>query len=471
MIIFYFLILVMPLSQHRIWAQFVGDLTGIKYLGMACLPYALFHLMRRGRPPSLFRTWQSRFFIVLYVIATVSHISLGRVDWWQSLWLAYTSMLVLFFITLIVVDSLERLRWVLLAAIGSLGLASLYVLRDWQVFHNVYPDYRPGWVVGDPNYFSVSALLFLPIAYLLLQEKHRRRQRMFCMGCLILTLLALMVSASRGGFLGLVGASLYLILRSRKRFRNLFVVAAALVLLTLFTPLSPWGRFTNPTHGDKEAVDTRIALWHAGLRMTQAHPLFGVGLDNFKLEAPQYIDFDELPTVERPDRVAHNSYVEIMAEMGVPALLAFLAMMASVFFCMERVWRRARRSEIPLLAQVAFGSQAGIIGAAMAIFFVSGHYLKLFWLAIFLSMCLPPLCDQGESEQAKAREKETDGSARDIGEPPEDENVPLHTGGTVRRTGIWTRASARHARVGYGSLPPDDRAPYQPLDTRKKVAT
>src|SRR5713226_5919749 len=121
-VIFYFLILVMPLSQHRIWAQFVGDLTGIKYLGIACLPYALFHLMRRGRPPSLFRTWQSRFFLMLYAIASISQILLSRTQWWGSFWLTYTSMLVLFFITLVVVDSLARLRWAVLVAVGSLGL-------------------------------------------------------------------------------------------------------------------------------------------------------------------------------------------------------------------------------------------------------------------------------------------------------------------------------------------------------------
>jgi O-antigen ligase len=417
MVIFYFLILVMPLSQHHIWAHFVGDLTGIKYLGMACLPYALVQLMRRQRPPSFFGTWQSRFFLLLYAIATLSHILMSRVDWWQSFWLTYTSMMILFFITLVVVDSLERLRWTIIVAIGSLGLASLYVLRDWQMFHNVYVDYRPGWVVGDPNYFSVSALLFLPSCFLLLQQKKPRWQWLFCLGCLVVTLTALMLSASRGGFLGLVVCSLYVILRSKHRLRRLIVIGVGFVLLTVFTPLSPWGRLTNPNKSDNEAVDTRLVLWTGGMRIVQAHPFLGVGINNFRFEVPKYIREDELPTNERVDRVAHNSYVEIVSEMGLPAIFAFLAMLISAWFSMEGVRRRAVRAGILFLPQIAFGLQAGMMGAAVAIFFVSAHYLKLFWLAIFLTMCLPPLCKEA-TEVAPSKKAQSTAEELPGGLPP-----------------------------------------------------
>ncbi len=179
-VIFYFLILVMPLSQHRIWAQFVGDLTGIKYIGIVCLPYAIFHLAQRRSVPQFFGTWQACLFGVLYL---------------------WASFFVLFFITMAVVDTLSRLRWLLLTASASLALASLYVLRDWQTFHALYRDYRPGFVVGDPNYFTVSVLLFIPTTFLMTQQSRPRWQRWFCLGCFVITLFGIMVSASRIRFL------------------------------------------------------------------------------------------------------------------------------------------------------------------------------------------------------------------------------------------------------------------------------
>jgi len=399
MIIFYFLILVMPLSQHHIWAQFVGDLTGIKYIGLACLPYALIHLAVRRTPPSFFGTWQARLFLVLFFIATLSYFALSPIPWPYSHWLTYVSLLILFFITLAVVDSLTRLRWLLLTASASLALASLYVLRDWQMFHAIYRDYRPGWVVGDPNYFTVNVLLFLPVTFLMMQQPRPRWQQWFCFGCFVVTLFGVMVSASRGGFLGVVAGSLYLVLRSRRRFRNLAVITASLAIVTILSPISPVERFRNPTTGDQGSVDTHVALMRSGVRMMLAHPAFGVGLDNFRWRVPEFVKPEEMERMDRVQRVAHNSYVEIGAEMGVPSLLTFLGILVYSIRSLEQVQRMSKRCGVPLLRQAAFGLQAGLVGSSVAIFFVSGEYQKLLWVALFLSMCLPPVAAEVERNQ------------------------------------------------------------------------
>jgi O-antigen ligase len=398
-VIFYFLILVMPLSQHRIWAQFVGDLTSIKYIGLVCLPYAIFHLAQRRSVPQFFGTWQARLFGVLYLWATLSYLVFGRTAYYLSHWLTYTSFLVLFFITMAVVDTLSRLRWLLLTASASLALASLYVLRDWQTFHALYRDYRPGFVVGDPNYFTVSVLLFIPVTFLMTQQSRPRWQRWFCLGCFVVTLFGVMVSASRGGFLGMVAGSLYLILRSRRRLRNLALIASSLVLVTVFSPLSPVSRFQNPTAGDQVSVDTHVALMHAGFRMMLAHPVFGVGLDNFPMYVAQYVSAEEAARMDRVRRVAHNSYAEIAAEMGIPGLLLFLGMLFCSYKSLERVAQVAKRCDVPLLHQAALGLQAGFVGSSIASFFVSGEYQKMVWMTLFVSMCLPALAAQIDSKR------------------------------------------------------------------------
>src|SRR5689334_8839266 len=98
MIIFYFLILVMPLTQHPLWSRFVGDLTGIKYIGVTCLPYAFFHVLTNGgRPPSLFRTWQARLFLFIFILSTISYWTIGRrLAWYMSHSATYMSLVILF---------------------------------------------------------------------------------------------------------------------------------------------------------------------------------------------------------------------------------------------------------------------------------------------------------------------------------------------------------------------------------------
>ncbi len=398
MILFYFFIFIMPLSRHRLWGAMAGDLTGIKYIGLVCLPYALFHLGQRRGAPSFFSSWQARFFLALYLLATLSYVITHRTILSYSHFLSYTSFLVFFFITLVLVDSRSRLRWVVLSGIGSIALASAYVVRDWQVYHNMYADYRPGWIVGDPNYFTVDALLFLPVALLLLQQKQPGWQRWFCFGCLGMTVAAVLFSASRGGFLGLVASCLWFLLKSRQRVRNLLLVCATLAALSLPMKISPVQRLLHPTHSDDAAQQTRLALWSGGLKMIEEHPFFGVG-----------------------------------PEMGMPALLIFVGILVSSLRSLERVRRVTEKSGDEFLRRVALGLQAGILGAAVALFFVSGEYQKMFWFAIFISACLPPLtrlpranasgvvpagtgqaCFAAKNEQFNTEKVTTDGSGKSV---------------------------------------------------------
>jgi len=399
-IFYYFLILGMPLSQHHFWAHFAGDFTGIKYVGMACLPYAMVHLSMRGSAPPLFETWQARLFLGLFFVFTVSYVtSPQRGSWVASHWLTDLSFLMLFFITVAIVDSLERLRWVLLTATSSIALASLYVLRDWQLYHSMYIDYRPGFVVGDPNYFTVNVLLFIPSTFLLAMEPRPRWQRWYCALCFVVTLFGVWVCASRGGFLGIVLSSLWLIVRSKRRARNLTLVAIAFVAVSLFSPVSPIARFRNPSRGDEQSADTHVALMRGGVRMMLAHPLLGVGLDNFKFNIADFVTPEEAKGMDQLRRIAHNSYVEIGAEEGLPGLLLFVGMQFACILSLEQVAQRSKRLGSTTLAKVALGLQAGILGSSISIFFVSGEYQKMLWLAIFLTMCLPRLVDEVARKQ------------------------------------------------------------------------
>jgi O-antigen ligase len=387
MILFYFLIGIMPLTDHRIWSQFVGELTMFKYVGAACVLYAIVRLATRRAIPSYFRTWQARLLVVLYLIATASYLTKSLpMPFERSPLMSYTSFTLLFFVTVTVVDSLTRLRWALLVAVGAVAFASLYVIREWQKYHNMFAGFRPGWVVGDPNYFAVSALLTLPIAFYLMLGARVPWERLFCAGCLLVTLLGITLGASRGGFLGLVVAFLLTVWHSQARLRNLALVSALILPLSLLSPISPLQRLLHPTSIETDAAETRTTVWRAGLHMMAAHPFIGVGLGSFKPMVPQY-SRDDNP----PDLIAHNAYVEIAAEMGLPALFAFLGILFFSYRTLNDARVHALRARLPFVWQAALGLQAGLVGAAVAIFFVSAQYQKLLWVVIFLSMCLPEL--------------------------------------------------------------------------------
>jgi O-antigen ligase len=393
LIFFYLLVSVLPLMRHPIWSAFVGDLTVIKYVGVGSLAYAVLYLGARRRRPRFFASAQSRWFVALSLLALASYAAWGMpiYAFEASPWLSYVSFLLFFFITLTVVDSTRRLRTVLLVAIGSVGFASAHVVREWQKYGG-FGSYRPGYVTGDANYYSVSALLCVPLAFYLIGGKPRGWERWFCGGCLALTILGLTAAASRGALLGLTATMLFACAVSRQRARMLRLAFGVLVPLLLVSPSSPLPRLLSPDHSDQESTDTRLALWRAGLRMVRAHPLTGVGLGNFKWVVADY----DAPG-ENLNNVAHNTYVEVAAELGLPGFALYVGLLATTYRALGRVRRQTRAvPAADVVHRAALGLQAGLVGFLVAIFFVSATQQKLFWLAVFLAMCLPALARQAE---------------------------------------------------------------------------
>ena len=87
--------------------------------------------------------------------------------------------------------------------------------------------------------------------------------------------------------------------------------------------------------------------------MIKDHPLTGIGLDNFKPLVTRYEGRGgEL------EKIAHNTYIEIAAEMGIPSLLVFLAILFSVFRTLERVHKHAAHSPFLLTAATGLGGRA-----------------------------------------------------------------------------------------------------------------
>jgi tetratricopeptide (TPR) repeat protein len=113
----------------------------------------------------------------------------------------------------------------------------------------------------------------------------------------------------------------------------------------------------------------RLLFWGVGLEMFRAHPLIGVGANNYEVAFPSArAQFSEAhsdsPLLGINEQLltqyAHNEYVQILAELGAVGILLFLG------FCLALTltfWRALRRTRCPLLA---LGSGAGLFAFAIS---------------------------------------------------------------------------------------------------------
>ena len=396
MILFYLLITQMPLDQDPTWGTYLGAATLIKYLGLVCVFYAVMHVATRRSPPDYLSTMQARLFLVFFLLSSASYWLMGpRFSLRASPFISLLGMSFLFFVVLSIVDTLPRLRWTLLAVVGSMGWASLYLIKEWMRD----PQWRPGSIAGDANYFAADACLVLPLAFLLAWRSRVPWIRVFALCCLVATVGSTILGGSRGGLIGLGAAFFWLLWHSPRRLRSLLIVLILVAPPLLLIPKSPLRRFFSNEYSDMLGKTLRILAWKAGLRMVLRHPLTGIGLGEFKPQMPDYAD----PGFTGSS-IAHNTYLEVAAETGLPNFVVFVGMLFFTYRSLSRVRRRTSDSGPAIVYLAATGLQAGFVGYLVGVFFLSAEYLKLFWLYMFLSMVLPSFLPVRAEEQQKITE-------------------------------------------------------------------
>jgi len=237
-----------------------------------------------------------------------------------------SSMLLFCVVTFGLVDSAGRLYRVIMVCVGSVGITSVYVIRDW-LENRHFSGYRPGGVSGDANYFALCASAGLLLGLNLLFGKRPRWEKITIFFSLGVTCVALILAASRGGFLGLGAGLLYLMFRLSKGLRPAALVLLVFVPILFAIPNTALQRVVNPGHSEELAVQARETTWKAGIKMFVAHPIAGIGLGTFKDRVLDYEDPDREPV----QTLAHNTSIEIAAELGLLGFLAWLAIPACGF--------------------------------------------------------------------------------------------------------------------------------------------
>lgn len=261
--------------------------------------------------------------------------------------------------------------WSLLAAGSAEALVGIYQFL-WRVgpegfllfgrFMRAYGHF------AQPNPFAGYLGLGLPLAYALTLESVQRRLSMpeqlqqvllraMPVAAFGVMALAMVMSWSRGGWVGLVAA---LLVVTAARSRTALLAAMAMGLVVAYLLLVGGAQYLPPTlvqrvadflpfvggvdiaavevNDANWAVIERMAHWQAALGMFSDHPWLGVGIGNYPVAYPQYA----IGRWRDPLGHAHNYYLNIAAEAGVVGLGAYLLLFGA---CFAVAWRTVQRTQ------------------------------------------------------------------------------------------------------------------------------
>jgi O-antigen ligase len=245
----------------------------------------------------------------------------------------------------------------------------------------------------DPNDFATLAVTGFPFGLYFLSPTHSTWKRLFAIGGLGLIAIGVVLSGSRGGLLAFVAAGSYVLLRYSTiplRFRITSVVLAVLMALAIGSD-SYWERMAtilSPSTDYNVTADVgRTQIWKRGFGYALRRPITGVGAANFG-----WAEGTLSPLARRAESgvgvkflAPHNTFVQILAELGFTGLFLLLAAVALTFSSIARAerWLRHRQPGSSAMAQAL---TATLIGLLVGIFFLSHAYSALLYSVLALAL-------------------------------------------------------------------------------------
>jgi putative inorganic carbon (HCO3(-)) transporter len=220
-------------------------------------------------------------------------------------------------------------------------------------------------------------------------------------GLLALTASALIAIAiastlSRGAAVGLLVAVVWLLATRRVPLGS--VRTLAVLLGVALVAVAAWGTgvlgSTGPTRAAVEAANSasRLHYWSIAVAEFRFSPVLGVGPGGYETYFPAFgppYDF------VRGIQTTHNTFLNILAELGLPGLLLFLGFLGLV-------WRELHAPHRAGPLQTAIG--AGLVAVVVASSVLTEQFYPPIWLLAALAVALPVVAPARGSPASDGRD-------------------------------------------------------------------
>lgn len=272
----------------------------------------------------------------------------------------------LYYLVVCNLDSTEQLRKLIWAVLCSAFFVTVYGLYQYVVGFDISATQ---WVDGEqfpelktrvfstlenPNLLAGYLVMMMALASGMAFAPRSWREKGLLFALTALFGLCLVYTYSRGAWLSVAAVvGIYGWLYNRR----IFWIFCLLPLGLLVAQDSILARLTSILNPTDTSSTLRIALWESTVAMIEDNPFSGIGWGAYWMVYPEYDFF--INDGHTKIFHAHNMYLNIAAEIGLPGFFAFLAVMYGH-------WRKARKilqeTKDPWMAGLSLGLLAALGG-------------------------------------------------------------------------------------------------------------
>lgn len=243
-------------------------------------------------------------------------------------------------------------------------------------------------VFGNPNILAEYLILTIPMSVALFWDTKKISKKIIFLGTTLIMTLALVLTLSRGGWIGFaVAALIFIILVEKKILLSLIPISLGAVYLL---PQTIINRILSIGNLGDSSNAYRIKIWDITLDIIRDNWVAGLGFGHlpFKQTFETYIR--TMPTYH-----AHNTYLQIAAELGIPGLIAFLAF---IFILFRYGYKRLIKNEnnyIKVMGAGALGGLGGLLahGAVENVLYLP-KIIITFWILVSFILTLTRISER-----------------------------------------------------------------------------
>ncbi|MEM1211663.1 MAG: O-antigen ligase family protein [Planctomycetota bacterium] len=351
----------------------------------------------------------------------------------QAWAMEYGKVLLVFFLASLIISKPWHL-W----AVGGMVLLCIgyhaYSINAMYFFEGGRLDvFHHGFGGLDNNGAGAFIAMGVPFAYVFgLMQAGRMVmvKRVFAVFLGLLMMHAVMMTYSRGAMVALSVALIWLLVHHRPRKQALVGLAALSLAVAVMAGPEIRDRFMSTKNfQEDESAQSRFDAWGAAWRIAWDEPLLGRGVRNSNRLSYNF-------GADMANRTIHNQYLQLAADSGIPAALAYVLAIGLAFYgfgrarktCLfeaERLHGTPARGDPPLIstsdpeaaawgdrARLCLALQASLLCFMVAALFLSAEAVELPWMLMALGGLAPVLMrresEQGLKEDEDAPEAETE---------------------------------------------------------------
>jgi O-antigen ligase len=329
-------------------------------------------------------------------------LAINRLTAWHEFTGTFIRCIIMFVVIVNTVRTRTRLKGLLFVAVVSGLWLSFEAINDFRLGLNTVDGYRAGGrgngIFGNTNDMALHVVTLLPIAIALLFGTRGMIRKLLCGACAALMVAAIVLSYSRGAFLGMIVILIFMAIKLGPRHR-VEIIIAVLVLagaVLLLAPDNYGGRLLSifmPSLDPGGSSDNRRGELIRSLHIALRHPLLGIGMGNYQSE------------MSYKGLVTHNSYTQVAAEMGATALVFYTLFIVKPLRRLGQIVRETFETRAGSdYYYLAVGLQASLLAYMVSSFFLSVAYVWYVYYLVGFSVCLRRLY---EAENGKAVVVET----------------------------------------------------------------